>query len=334
MDLFTKPDLELPDYANQYLAGLIEKGRLPSTIKRYTYDLEDFFRWLRSEKNCTSLGTWSKLTTEDLMRFLSLLEQEKHYAKRTIKRIVTVINQLYRYYEKKGIITINPMKGIANTSNEIASISAEDILSKEEQRRLLFSITSYEGLTENQCKARPLLIHRNLSIVHLFLYYGLTLQELVHLKMNHIHFETNTIDVPSLSSLSRTITLELDDKKLLYNYYESIPKAVRPRYHSHDPFFIAFDFQRNTYRWVYEIEQPKRFTEIAVQKMIRQEVKRAGLRKGISGQHLRNTFAIELLMKGESIETLQKMLGLKSSSTLQRYVTFLNQQQTVDKEKG
>ncbi|EEL61798.1 Phage integrase [Bacillus cereus F65185] len=35
---------------------------------------------------------------------------------------------------------------------------------------------------------------------------------------------------------------------------------------------MAFDFNRGTYRWVYEKDAPKGLSEVAIQKMIRLEV--------------------------------------------------------------
>lgn len=67
--------------------------------------------------------------------------------------------------------------------------------------------------------------------------------------------------------------LNEEDKLHLYNYYKTIPEPVRPKYHSNDPLFVAFDFTHGTYHWRYEDDAPKFLTEISVQKMIRLEVK-------------------------------------------------------------
>ncbi len=113
----------------------------------------------------------------------------------------------------------------------------EDFISPEEEQRLKRIVTSLEGLSEKQQSVRPLLIDRNISILILLIDYGLSLQELVSLNMHHIHFETNSISVPAVSGVERTIILTTDDKKQLYTYYKNIPEPVRPNYHSDDPFF-------------------------------------------------------------------------------------------------
>ncbi len=104
---------------------------------------------------------------------------------------------------------------------------------------------------------------RNIAILNLLIDYGLSLQELTALTMHHVHFETNTLSIPATAGVERTITLTHEDKKQLYTYYKSIPEPVRPKYHSNDPLFVAFDFNRGTYRWVYENDAPKGLTEAA-----------------------------------------------------------------------
>lgn len=58
--------------------------------------------------------------------------------------------------------------------------------------------------------------------------------------------------------------------------------------------------------------------------MIRLEVERANIRKGISAQHLRNTFILRLIenevLEGEII----KQVGFKSKLSLKRYYNYIH----------
>ncbi|EEM02725.1 Phage integrase [Bacillus pseudomycoides] len=80
----------------------------------------------------------------------------------------------------------------------------EDFITKEEEKTLKSILSSLEGLTEKQRSVRPLLMDRNISIVHLLIHNGLSLQELVGLQMKYIHFENNTISVPGIVGIERT----------------------------------------------------------------------------------------------------------------------------------
>ncbi|WP_439741294.1 tyrosine-type recombinase/integrase [Bacillus pseudomycoides] len=313
------PTKEFQDTIQQFSSFLLNKGRKHSTIKRYIYDIEDFGRWLQKSSKLPTCNIWMTLDKKDYEAYFYDLKQQRQYSDKTMHRIYIVLNRLYRYLKLS-----NPLEGMKLSIQPNRALRDEDFISEEEERKLNYILTSFEGLTEKQSSVRPILQDRNISIVHLLIHNGLSLQELVGLQMKYIHFENNTISVPGIVGIERTILLTEDDKKRLFNYYKTIPEPVRPRYHSNDPLFVAFDFTRKTYHWSYENDAPKALTEIAVQKMIRIEVKRANLRKGISAQHLRNTFILRLIEHGILEEQIIKQIGFKSKLSLKRYYDFMD----------
>ncbi|PEW23477.1 integrase, partial [Bacillus thuringiensis] len=86
--------------------------------------------------------------------------------------------------------------------------------------------------------------------------------------------------------------------------------------------FVAFDFTRGTYHWSYEDDAPKFLTEISIQKMIRLEVKRANLRKGVSAQHFRNTYILRCVQGKNAPEHIMQQIGFKSCLSLKRYYDY------------
>ncbi len=323
MELFNQP---LPDFLEEYLQSLERKGRKASTLKRYRYDLVDFTIWYRTIHRKVDFENFRNLTTEQLQEYIRYLHLERHYSERTLKRIMTVLNQVYRYYMSLNRTKTNPMKEVVLPTNGDAGYIETDFLQEEESQKLLDTIVSLTDLTDNQLRAREFLIDRNLIIARLFLNYGLTLQELCALSMKDISFEQNELGVTSASG-KRTVHLTPEHKKILFDYYHTIPAPVRPRLHSDDPLFVSFDFQRQTYRWSYEVDRPKRLTEIAVQKMIRLEVQRAGLRKGVSAQHMRRTCVIKAIENDLSVDQLRMQFGLKADLTLKRYFDYIEKKQ-------
>ncbi|MED4641588.1 phage integrase N-terminal SAM-like domain-containing protein [Bacillus cereus] len=313
------PTKEFQDTVQHFSSFLLDKGRKPSTIKRYAYDIENFGQWLQESERHPLHNIWTTLNTEDYEEYFNVLKKQRNYSDKTIHRVYIVLSRLYQY-----LALPNPMEDMNLIVQPNRALRDEDFISKTEEKRLKYILTSLEGLTEKQRSVRPLLMDRNIAVVHLLINNGLSLQELVGLQMKNVHFENNTISVPGILGIKRTILLTEDDKKILFNYYKTIPKPVRPKYHSNDPLFVAFDFNRKTYHWSYENDTPKALTEIAVQKMIRMEVERANLRKGISAQHLRNTFILRLIenevLEGEII----KQVGFKSKLSLKRYYDYIN----------
>lgn len=315
---------ELHDTVQAFSAFLLNQGRKPSTIKRYVYDIEDFGHWLEKNKKLSSSNIWDTLCTKDYEDYFSDLKNKRHYSEKTMHRVFIVLNRLYQFLNLP-----NPLKDMKIAIQPNRALRDEDFISKDDEKRLKHTLISLDGLSEKQRPARPLLMGRNISIVNLLIDYGLSLQELVSLNMHHVHFETNTISIPAVAGVKRTLKLTDEDKKQLYNYYKTIPEPVRPKYHSDDPLFVAFDFNRNTYRWVYENDAPKALTEIAVQKMIRLEVARANLRKGISGQHFRNTFILRLIEQNTPEQEIMKRVGFKSKISLKRYYQYAKQKENA-----
>ncbi|OIJ13083.1 hypothetical protein BKP37_11250 [Anaerobacillus alkalilacustris] len=322
MDILDKTSL--PSFVKEFLFHLVQKKRKSSTIRRYIYDLEDFFLWLHTEKKDLTFSTFANLSSTDINNYFNILTKTRNYQPRTTKRIQIVLNQLYKYYDNQGL-SKNPIHKISKIEIGEPLMMAEDFLTEQEIIHLFTSIRSYDGLSENQLKTRHFIVNRNEGIFILFLYYGLTLQELTGIQMTNIHFETNSIDITNPKKL-RQIKITPEHKQILYKYYHTIPIPVRPRYHEDDPFFVAFDFQRGTYRWVYDNNKPKRLTNIAIQRMIQKEITRSGLRKGISAQHFRNTFILKEIEKGKTISLLKEDLGLQTDLSLNKFFRFSSSQ--------
>lgn len=314
---------DIQNTIEDFSSYLSNKGRKPSTIKRYIYDVESFIQWLHQSKRSTNDTIWESLQKKDFESFFNHLKADRQYSDKTVHRIYIVLNRLYEYLDLPS-----PIEGITHIDPPNRALRREDFVSFQEEMRLKEVISSLEGLTEKQRSTRPMILERNVSIVTLLLDYGLSLKELVSLQMEHVHFENNTLSIPEDLKVNRTFHLKEEDKLHLYNYYKTIPEPVRPKYHSNDPLFIAFDFTRRTYHWSYDDDQPKFLTEISVQKMIRLEVKRANLRKGISAQHFRNTYILRNIEGNNTPEQIMQQVGFKSNLSLKRFYVYYKRSTT------
>ncbi|HDR7545491.1 tyrosine-type recombinase/integrase [Bacillus sp. CH_442] len=314
----------IQDTIKGFSSYLLNKGRKPSTVKRYIYDIEDFIKWLHLSKRFNKNDVWESLHKKDFEAFFTYLKDDRQYSDKTTHRIYVVLNRLYDYLDLPS-----PIEAVIHIEQPDRKLREEDFISFEEEKRLKEVTASLEGLTEKQRSVRPMILERNMSIISLLLDYGLSLQELVSLQMKHVHFESNTLSIPEDSQINRIVHLEENHKLYLYNYYKTIPEPVRPKYHSSEPLFVAFDFTRGTYHWSYENDAPKFLTEISVQKMIRLEVKRSNLRKGIAAQHFRNTFILRKIQADHILEEVMQQVGFKSKLSLKRYYDYYYYKQTT-----
>lgn len=308
---------EFQDTIQGFSSYLLSKGRKPSTIKRYIYDVESCIQWLHQSERFSDEISWDSLYKKDFEAFFKYLIEERQYADKTVHRIYIVLNRLYEYLDLPS-----PIEGVVHIAQPDRGLRTEDFISLQEEERLKEVSASLKGLSEKQRFVRPMILERNLSIIILLLDYGLSLHELVALRMKHVHFENNTLSIPEDTKINRTIQLKEEDKLHLYHYYKTIPEPVRPRYHSDDPLFVSFHFRLGTYLWSYDDDAPKFLTEISVQKMIRLEIKRANLRKGISAQHFRNTSILKMIQQQCTAEHIVKQVGFKTHVSLKRYYSY------------
>lgn len=310
----------IPPFIREYLDQLSLKGRRDSTIKRYLYDLYDFSKWIGQARQTSQPIDWKTITKEELEFFFEELSNGRYYNVRTIRRIHSVLRQVAQYQKSLGSSELRSMEEIEPPELTTGPLSQTEWLSNKEINVLLRSVFSETGLSQQQIETFPFYKERNAFIIRLFLQYGLTLREVQQLSMIDVRFERNEIRIAHESNPSRIIKLANEDKQLAYTYFKRIPEPVRPRYHSEDSFFVAFDFKRKTFHWSYDDDRPKRMTMIAIQKMMRMEVKRAQLRKGISAQTLRHTFILNKLIQGGSPEELIDLIGYTSPLSIKRYL--------------
>ncbi|PEY45591.1 phage integrase N-terminal SAM-like domain-containing protein, partial [Bacillus cereus] len=78
---------------------LLSKGRKPSTIKRYMYDVESFIQWLHLSKRFNANDIWESLHKKDFEAFFTYLKDDRKYSNKTIHRIYIVLNRLYEYLD-------------------------------------------------------------------------------------------------------------------------------------------------------------------------------------------------------------------------------------------
>lgn len=328
------PDIKVPFFVLEFLNGLREKGRAYGTYVRYGYYIEDFIKWLEKvKKKEITFEVWKDLTKDDYQEYYRTLSTKHNYTIDSLKRVESVLMQLYLHYINKGHSEIvSPSITLMEAQSIRNRLKPTDFVSEKDFQRLIRVMKLKEGLTEHQLKGRDLLINRNVCIAILFYKYGLTMKELVSLRMKDINFGRYKGMEVKGKDRKRYIPLDKEDGILMVEYLKDIPEPVRPKYHTDDPFFVAFDYQRLTYRWVYDNEDkidnghPKALSRLAVQKMILQEVRRAGLEnKGIHAQSMRNTAILNMIQKGKTDKEVMDYFGLKTKITLRRYKEYLKQ---------
>ncbi|MGQ4286608.1 tyrosine-type recombinase/integrase [Bacillus thuringiensis] len=299
-----------------FLTDLLKRGRKHSTVKQYRYDLAIFVSWIQKRSKLTPEDVLRYFNTNVLERYLKVLRKERGASISNVKRVRGIVINFLQFH------------GAADSlKSDIAppKLTSKHFASDQEIEKLSRFMRSYNGLTEYQASGRKFIMDRNLLLVRFMLHYGLSIQDIITLSMHDIHFGTNIITPGGLHAYKRSITLSKEDVKLALSYYKQIPKLIRPRLQTGDPFFVAFDFAPQTFRWDYDKDQPAALTRIAVQRMLQKEAKRAEIK--VTPTMLRNRFILNALQNGMKPIEIKAYLGLKSVEALHRYTQFWNQEQ-------
>ncbi|WP_420974168.1 tyrosine-type recombinase/integrase [Bacillus thuringiensis] len=299
-----------------FLTDLLKRGRKPSTVKQYRYDLSIFVSWIQKHSKLPPEDVLRSFNANVLERFLKVLRKERGASTSNVKRVRGIVINFLQFH------------GAADSlKSDIAppKLTSKHFASDQEIEKLFRFMRSYNGLTEYQASGRKFIMDRNFLLVRFMLYYGLSIQDIITLSMHDIHFGTNIITPGGLHAYKRSITLSKEDVKLALSYYKQIPKLIRPRLQTGDPFFVAFDFAPQTFRWDYDKDQPAALTRIAVQRMLQKEAKRAEIK--VTPTMLRNRFILNALQNGMKPIEIKAYLGLKSVEALHRYTQFWNQEQ-------
>lgn len=294
-----------------FLTDLLKRGRKPSTVKQYRYDLTLFTSWVQKQLNSPPEDVFPSFDVNVLDCYLKSLRKERGASILNVKRVRGILINFLQFH------------GAADSlKSDIAppKLTSKHFASDEEIVKLLRVMQSYSGLTEYQASGRNFIMDRNVLLVHFMLHYGLSIQDIITLSMHDIHFGTNIITPGGLHAYKRSITLSKEDVKLALSYYKQIPRLIRPRQQTGDPFFVAFDFAPQTFRWDYDKDQPAALTRIAVQRMLQKEAKRAEIK--VTPTMLRNRFILNALQNDMKPLEIKSFLGLKSVEALHRYITF------------
>lgn len=313
-------EIELPLFVLQYLEFLRQNGRKKTTYIRYGYYIRGFLWWIEDNEQGITIEKFKTLKNDFYESYYEYLFFEKRQKIDSVKRVRSVLGGFARHITEHSIESNFP---IENIETKPVQLYENDLVKVADLKKLLLTIKSKSGLTENQLKGRDYLVNRNISIVTLFYYYGLTMSELVSLKMNQVTLGiARTIEVSG--SRKRLIQLG-EDALIIHKYLKDVPVEVRPKLFTEDPLFIAFDFQRMTYRWLYGKNdmsgRPKELSRLAVQKMILRESRRAGVQ--VTAQKMRNTAILRTIMEAtHTKEQIMKKFGFKNLQMVKRYFNF------------
>src|SRR5438477_1933997 len=217
-------------------------------------------------------------------------------------RIISGIRAFYKFCLLENIVTKDPTLLLESPR---LKRSLPDVLTFEEIEEIISKIdmSRPEG-------------GRNKAILETMYSCGLRVSEVVNLRISHLHLDVGFIRVIGKGDKERLVPVGRSAVKYINIYKDKIRVHVQPAYGNEDILFLN--------------NRGSKLSRVMIFLIIKDLVKKAGIKKNISPHTFRHSFATHLVEGGADLRAVQEMLGHESITTTEIYThidrTFLKEQ--------
>jgi len=228
------------------------------------------------------------ITYKEVKEYLSYL-YDKNYSKSSISRKISTLRSFYKYLYSESLIDKNPYLFVSLPKKEKKLpryVNYEDL-------DLMFNIPDLD--TKNGIRDR--------LILELLYGTGTRVSELSNIKIKDIDFNKKQIRIVGKGDKERIV---------LYGEYcsEILDKYLKVRQNS---------------EYLILSNKGKKISVSSIQKILKDILKKASIKKNITPHVFRHTFATHLLNEGCDILTVKELLGHSSLDTTQIYTHVSNE---------
>ena len=273
---------------SQFEESLVRGGMSPATITNYGADIRDFCNWL-SEEQLDRPG-WGTVTVDLIRHYCHSLRRQGRSVS-TVNRRLQAIRKLCDFLIQSGILPHNAADEVERL--DARTRSSPRILTDREVRDLLASV----GNSSNA------LARRDRSILLLLLETGIKASELVALREDDLVLDVGSGYVlvgQDLGSGGRCLPIGPE-------VCAALRAALRLRASAPGVNHLCVSRQGGP------------LSVRSVQRMVSRYARAAGI-EGVSVHTLRHTFAHDVLEDTEDLVGVAKMLGLRDTRGVVRYL--------------
>jgi site-specific recombinase XerD len=308
------PETEIQKLFRDYLNYLeIEKGRSPKTSENYKHYLTKFFEFSKARSPVD-------ITEDVVTEFRKALARPAAggtggAAGRQMKKItqsyyVIAIRNFLKYLAKKDIPSLAAEKiELPKTpGRQIETLKEGDL-----ERLLAAPMASQEKKGAKGGGPGSLRALRDRAIIETFFSTGLRLAELCNLS-RYSDWKRGEVSVRGKGDKIRVVFFDESARHAIEAY---LAQRTQKAGDTEEKLFVSIDKSG-------KIIGP--ITPRAVQRLIAQRAKEAGIAGKIHPHQLRHSYATDLLMNGADIRSVQALLGHSNISTTQVYTHLTDKQ--------
>lgn len=262
-----------------------EKSLSENTLMSYKRDINIYKEYLEK-----SNLNYLKVKENHISEYLEYLKKSGK-ASSTISRNVASLRAFYLFLYNDEIIDVNPAENLKYEKN-IRKVP--DILTGREIDKLLNQpdFTSFKGC-------------RDKAMLEVLYATGIRVSELINLKLEDINIKMGYINCMSKTN-ARVIPLHDEAVNILKVYIKKYKEELRKG------------------KYIFINSEGNPISRQGFWKIIKEYAKKAKIKKEITPNTLRHSFAAHLVQNGADLKSIQEMLGHKDISTTQIYNSFMN----------
>ena len=262
-----------------------EKGMAKNSLLAYHRDIRGFADYLK-ERNIRRFSDVNNATVISYVLYLKKIGRSTS----TINRTTASIRSFYNFLIRRGDITENPAERIRAPRQEK---KIPEYLTTEEMELVL-------AQPDNTRKGI-----RDRAILELMYATGMRVSEVVMLDVGDVNLKMDFVACGQDRESGRIIPIGKICREALTDYLENDRSSMLTN-SSEQAFFVNYN--------------GRRLTRQGLWKIIRHYAEKAGIRKRITPQMLRHSFAIHMLQNGADLKSLQELLGHEDAAATQVYL--------------
>jgi integrase/recombinase XerD len=265
----------------------LEKSLSDNSVEAYLRDIDKLTQYLQEN---SSLKNPDNVTLKDLQQFLKWIAELGMTAS-SQARIISGIKSFYKYCVIENISQTDPTALLEAPKLKRA---LPDVLSFEEIEKIIaqLDLSKPEG-------------GRNKAILETMYSCGLRVSEVVNLKISQLYLDVGFIRVIGKGDKERLVPIGRSAIKYINIYKNKIRVHYTPKPANEDILFLN--------------SRGSKLSRVMIFLIIKDLVKKAGIKKTVSPHTFRHSFATHLVEGGADLRAVQEMLGHESITTTEIY---------------
>jgi integrase/recombinase XerD len=265
----------------------LEKSLSDNSVEAYLHDIEKLTEYFQQSQN---LKTPEEVELKDLEKFLKWITELGMTAS-SQARIISGIRAFYKYCLLENITVKDPSL----------------LLEAPKLKRMLPDVLSFEEIENviSQIDLSKAEGGRNKAILETMYRCGLRVSEVINLKISQLHLEVGFVRVIGKGNKERLVPVGKSAVKYINIYKNKIRIHATPTAGNEDILFLN--------------NRGSKLSRVMIFLIIKDLVKKAGIKKNISPHTFRHSFATHLIEGGADLRAVQEMLGHESITTTEIY---------------